>query len=538
MCGILFVHSTNLQEIDTDAVKGILKTRGPDAQRHVTINSNALFEFNRLKIKDSSDHAMQPFQDESTWSVCNGEIFNWEALIEKFDLKLKTRCDCEVIISLFKLFLIDGLSPTSATRKICEELDGEFAFIIYHQDEDLEFVIAARDPYGVRPLFRGELKDSSGTCFASEMKGIHDICSTIEQFQPGSFLVNIHSNGTGFRTDSYMYREPFPTTSTILDEEAALQAINSSLKAAVKKRLMSDREICCLLSGGLDSSLIAGLVSKHFEPGSLKTYSIGLTGSPDLHHAKIVADHIKSNHTTIELSEEEFLNAIDTVIYTIESYDTTSVRASVGNYLVSKYIRANSNCKVVFNGDYADEVCGGYKYFSRCDDETDFHNECVRLTSDIHYFDSLRSDRCISSNGLEGRVPFADKDFVRTYLSITPKLRMSNKRIEKFLLRKAFDHEDLIPAEVLWRKKEAFSDGVSTIENSWHNIIKAHADQNLSDVDHLKMKKDTVNPAISKETALYKTMFKKYYDFDEILPYYWLPRFCGEMNGEPSAREL
>tara|TARA_B100000405_G_scaffold211913_1_gene149476 strand:+ start:1182 stop:2798 length:1617 start_codon:yes stop_codon:yes gene_type:complete len=538
MCGILFLHSTNLQEIDTDAVKGNLKTRGPDAHKTISINNKALIEFNRLKIKDSSDHAMQPFQDGSTWSMCNGEIFNWEDLTEKFDLHLKTQCDCEVIIALFKLFIMSGLSPTCATRKICQELDGEFAFVIYHQDEDREFIIAARDPYGVRPLFSGELKDSSGICFASEMKGIHDLCSTLEQFQPGSFMVEIHSKDLGVRTESFMYREPFPTTSTIDDEQVALQAINSSLKSAVKKRLMSDREICCLLSGGLDSSLIAGLVSTHFPPGTLKTYSIGLMGSPDLHHAKMVANHIKSNHTTIELSEKEFLDAIETVIYTIESYDTTSVRASVGNYLVSKYIRENSNCKVVFNGDYADEVCGGYKYFSRCSDAEEFHEECVRLTSDIHYFDSLRSDRCISSNGLEGRVPFADKDFVRTYLSIIPELRMSDKRIEKFLLRKAFDHEDLIPTEVLWRKKEAFSDGVSTMENSWHNIIKRYAEQHLSDVDHQKMKRDTINPAISKETALYKTMFKKFYDFDAIIPYYWLPKFCGEMNGEPSAREI
>ena len=538
MCGILFIHSQNVSNIQTEDVQGILKKRGPDAQSIVSIDDKALFEFNRLKIKDSSDNAMQPFQDGKTWSMCNGEIFNWEELVKKFNLKLSTSCDCEVIIALFKLFLTEGLSPAHATRKICEELDGEFAFVIYHQEMDTEFTIAARDPYGVRPLFIGDLKDDGGICFASEMKGIHGLCSSIEQFQPGSFLVDAHSSALGFRTNQQVYRQQFPVKYTILDENSALQAINSSLKAAVKKRLMSDKEICCLLSGGLDSSLIAGLVSAHFEPRTLKTYSIGLVGSPDLHHAKLVADHIKSDHTTIELSQEEFLDAIETVIYTIESYDTTSVRASVGNYLVSKYIKDNSDCKVVFNGDYADEVCGGYKYFSRCQDGEEFHNECVRLTSDIHYFDSLRSDRCISSNGLEGRVPYADKDFVQMYLSIAPELRMSNERIEKFLLRKAFDHEDLIPAEVLWRKKEAFSDGVSTVENSWHKIIKSYADQHVSDDDHQKMKNDIINPAVSKETALYKTIFKKFYDFDSIIPYYWLPKFCGEMNGEPSAREL
>ena len=518
MCGILFVHSSNLQNIDLQSTKGLLKNRGPDAQKSVTINANAYTEFNRLKIKDSSDNAMQPFQQGSTWLVCNGEIFNWEYLEHKYHLKMKTRCDCEVIIALFKLFCSNGDSPRMATQKICDELDGEFAFVIYHQDDDTDFVIAARDPYGVRPLFIGQLKDASGVCFASEMKGIHDICSSIEQFQPGSFLMNVHASPFGYRANWHVYRQPFPEAPTILDEQTALPAINSSLKAAVKKRLMSDREICCLLSGGLDSSLIAGLVSKHFEPGTLKTYSIGLKGSPDLHHAKLVADHIKSNHTTIELSEEEFLKAIETVVHTIESYDTTTVRASVGNYLVSKHIRQHSNCKVVFNGDYADEVCGGYKYLARCEDQEEFNAECIRLTSDIHFFDSLRSDRCISSNGLEGRVPFADKYFVNTYFSIAPKLRMSNGRIEKFLLRKAFDHENLIPHEVLWRKKEAFSDGVSTIENSWHKIIQKYANDRLSDLDFQNMSTDKVNPALSKETALYKTIFKKY---RKLIPNSW-----------------
>ena len=184
---------------------------------------------------------------------------------------------------------------------------------------------------------------------------------------------------------------------------------------------MSDREICCLLSGGLDSSLVAGLVSQYFPPYTVKTFSIGLKGSTDLEYAQKVADHIKSDHTNIEVSKEDFINAIEEVIHTIESYDTTTVRASVGNYLVSKYIKDNTECKVVFNGDYSDEVCGGYKYMSHCNDEDEFHKECIRLVEDIHFFDSLRSDRCISAHGLEARVPFADKDFVNLYKSIPKK---------------------------------------------------------------------------------------------------------------------
>jgi asparagine synthase (glutamine-hydrolysing) len=302
-----------------------------------------------------------------------------------------------------------------------------------------------------------------------------------------------------------------------LPEEDILKMIRATFKEAVRKRLMSDKEICCLLSGGLDSSLVAGLVSQHFEPYTLKTYSIGLKGSTDLEYAQKVAEHIKSTHTNIELSEQAFLDAIDIVIKTIESYDTTTVRASVGNYLVAKYIKDNSDCKVVFNGDYSDEVCGGYKYMSLCEDESEFHNECVRLVESIQWFDSLRSDRCISSQGLEARVPFADKDFVRLYKSIPVKMRMSNGRMEKYMLRKAFDEDNIIPQDVLWRKKEAFSDGVSSKDNSWHTILKNYIEDQLSDIEYEEIKLDSINPPVLKETAYYKKIFRKHFKFEKII---------------------
>lgn len=532
MCGITFVHSNDLHKIKTNELQGKVSKRGPDDERYISIESTAFLGFNRLRIQDQSSDAMQPFCQDNVWMMCNGEIFNWKELVKKYDLKLKTDCDCEVILHLFNLFT-SQLPYAGAVEKLCNELDAEFAFVLYVKAGNFEedIVIAARDPFGVRPLFFGDLLETHGVGFGSEMKSIQEVCSRVEQFPPGHYIVS---------NKIYSYRPPFPKIDAVCDmqEDSALHSINSALKTAVKKRLMSDREICCLLSGGLDSSLIAGLVSQHFPPGTLKTFSIGLKGSPDLHYAKLVAKHIQSDHTSIEMSEEEFLDAIDKVIFTIESYDTTTVRASVGNYLVSKYIRENSECKVVFNGDYADEVCGGYKYFTRCDDETEFHDECIRLTNHIHYFDSLRSDRCISSNGLEARVPFADKNFVMTYLALPAKLRMSNVRIEKYLLRKAFEGENIIPNEILWRKKEAFSDGVSSIENSWHKILKSFVDKHLTEDEYIKMKEDPINPAISKETAFYKSAFKKHFKFDSAIPYFWLPRFCGDMNGEPSAREI
>ena len=251
----------------------------------------------------------------------------------------------------------------------------------------------------------------------------------------------------------------------------------------------------------------------------------------------MVADHIQSVHHSIELTEKQFLDAIEEVIYAIESYDTTTVRASVGNYLVSKYIKENTNCKVVFNGDYADEVCGGYKYFKKATDPEQFHDECVRLVNDIHYYDCLRSDRSISNNGLEARVPFADKTFVNYYLSINPELRMSNNKIEKCLLRKAFSKDNLLPDSVLWRQKEAFSDGVTNETRSWHKIIQEFVDTQISDEYFENNKNKYIhNTPILKESFYYREIFEKYYPGkSNVIPYFWMPLWCEETN-DPSAR--
>ncbi len=322
-------------------------------------------------------------------------------------------------------------------------------------------------------------------------------------------------------------------------DEVILKGLNNVFREAVYKRMMSDKEICSLLSGGLDSSLVASIVSERLGPNKLKTFAIGIKGSPDLKYAQMVADHIKSVHHSIELTEKEFLEAIEEVIIAIESYDTTTVRASVGNYLVSKYIRNNTDCKVIFNGDYADEVCGGYKYFKKTQDPIEFHNECVRLVNDIHYFDCLRSDRSISNNGLEARVPFADKDFVEFYLSINPTLRMSYDKIEKCMLRKAFVKDNLLPEEVLWRFKEAFSDGVTVETRSWHQIIQEFVDNQITDeyFEQNKNKYDYNTPVL-KESFYYREIFEKHYQGrGNVIPYFWMPKWCGDMT-DPSAREI
>lgn len=531
MCGLIFLQTiTNSIDDVISGTKG-LSSRGPDQEKKCRINDNNFCAFYRLAIMDvDSIDAMQPMVRSNDWLLCNGEIFNWVELQKRYNLPMKTKCDCEVILHLFQLFLKQEPNLENAVHRLCDELDGEFAFVIYSELSNR--IIAARDPVGVRPLFLGRLADG-GYAFSSEMKGIHDVCHILQQFHPGHYM--IHSN------EKHIYKSYFSLESIPIinePEDFHLQKINQALRSAVEKRIMSDRNICCLLSGGLDSSLIAALVAQHFKPFELKTFSIGFKNSPDLKYAKVVAEYIKSDHTTIEVSENDFLEAIEHVICEIESYDTTTVRASVGNYLVCKYIREHSDCKVVFNGDYSDEVAGGYKYFKLCSSESQFHAECIRLLGDIHYFDSLRSDRCISSNGLEGRVPFADENFMTTYLSIPTKMRMSDDKIEKYMLRKAFANDKILPDDVLWRSKEAFSDGVSSQDNSWHNILKSYIETVSDDNDLENMKHDSINPPKLKETAYYKKCFQRKYKFQKIIPYFWLPKFCANEVIDPSAREI
>jgi len=287
------------------------------------------------------------------------------------------------------------------------------------------------------------------------------------------------------------------------------------------------------LSGGLDSSLVASLVSKYSkEP--IETYSIGMPGGEDLKYARMVAEHIGSIHTEIIVSEEDFLNSIPEVIRIIESYDTTTVRASVGNYLVSKYISNNSEAKVIFNGDGSDELMGGYLYFHAAPDALSFDKETKRLMDNIHYFDVLRSDKSISSNGLEPRTPFLDINWVNTYLSLPLKYRYNPGKPEKWLLRKSIEMmaPDLLPREVLWRTKEAFSDGVSSNKKSWYEIINENVDNMTFDANMY-----TYLSPKTKEQIYYRSLFEQYYpNCENVVPYFWMPRFIDACDA--SARTL
>jgi asparagine synthase (glutamine-hydrolysing) len=321
------------------------------------------------------------------------------------------------------------------------------------------------------------------------------------------------------------------------------QGIQYYLMNAVKKRyLNTERNVACLLSGGLDSSLITALVNEENKKANLlsgkttllETYSIGLIGSDDLLNARVVAKYLNTNHTEIIITEKDICDIIPEVIYNIESYDTTTIRASICNYLLGQYIKKNSEAKVIFNGDGSDELCGGYLYMDYCPDPIEFDKETRRLLNDIHKYDVLRSDKCISSHGLEPRTPFLDKAFVDFYLSIPCELRFNyHKRIEKYLLREAFSNsqfvnsfkQNLLPDKILWRKKEAFSDGVSKQSRSLFVILQEFISSKYNS-----------QPSIELEKKFYKEIFDESYKNTNILSYLWLPKY--KLSNDPSARTL
>ena len=519
MCGIFLYKGVKYDY--NDLVKHFFKIRhrGPDSSVLQQIDKNITSGFHRLSINDISNFGSQPLyhpDDHDLILICNGEIYNHSKLKEQYNFKTCSKSDCEIILHLYKLVGI---------QKTLESLDGVFSLVLFDKSKNKIFI--ARDPYGVRGLF---ISDKDDELFvSSEIKSFSDLARGIEPFKPGHYYDS--------ETKEYVIYYSTPILDVSDNEEIILKNIKEKFTEAVYKRTMSDRPIAALLSGGLDSSLVCALLSKKVK--NLKTFSVGIKGSVDLKYAKIVAEHIKSEHYSFELTEEEFLQNIEEVIRIIESYDVTTVRASVGNYLVSKYLSENCDSKVIFCGDGSDEQ-SGYRYLQNAPSVQEFQDECFKLLNEIYMFDALRSDRTISSAGLEARVPFLDKDFVSYYMSINPKLKMySDERIEKYLLRKAFDNDNLLPKEVLWRSKCAFSDGVSKKEKSWHLIIQDYLKDKVSDDEfNTDLQLYSHNKPISKEAFYYRKIFEKYYPGKAgIIPHFWMPKWCGEIN-DPSAREL
>jgi len=563
MCGIFALINTfyDTNTINNEFMKG--KFRGPEFSKLDTSYIKMILGFHRLAINGLNDVSNQPLVINDVVLICNGEIYNYTQLYKYMNTEPQTGSDCEVIIHLYIKY---GIEQTLIM------LDGVFSFILFDNRITYDLnnkIYIARDPYGVRPLYylknnmNNKLDRMHG--FASELKSLEYFYNkdvetySIEQFKPGSYSVfNLSSKVSSYWTplkENIPYFIP-SFSYTCFSEENKLEKLLDSfytqisyyLRSAVNKRcLTTERPIACLLSGGLDSSLIASLVSEYYKSNNydkpLETYSIGLNGSEDLKYARIVADYIGSKHTEIIVTEKEMFDAIPEVIYKIESYDTTTVRASIGNYLLGKYIASNSDAKVIFNGDGSDELFGGYLYMNNCPDDIEFDKETRRLLNDIHLFDVLRSDKSISSNGLEPRTPFLDKTFVNYILSIPAYFRNHKNigNIEKFLLRTAFskkyflnfNSQELLPDEILWRKKEAFSDGVSSHGRSLYTILQ----QQIAFLLNIEEKTNTFLASIYTEKYYYKKVFENVFPkCEKILPYFWMPKYTDATD--PSARTL
>jgi asparagine synthase (glutamine-hydrolysing) len=535
MCGIWALLQAGKPLLNKEAATEYIRKLEPRGPEYTSVSeeegSGVILGFTRLAINGLTPLGRQPLRASTAAVVCNGEIYNYKELAARWNIDLpEGTSDCAVIPHL-----ANHLAP----KELLRTLDGVFAFILVMDTT----ILVARDPYGVRPLFEATYPEGP-TLWASEIKAIPKGYESIRPFPPGTFAK--YARATGELLETQKYHEIPHVKLAILSPpnySLAKVALNNSLVSAVRKRLLSDRPIGALLSGGLDSSLVAAIAARELRINGKKlhTFSIGMPGSTDLVFAKQVAEYIQSEHHTVLVSPEDFLNAIPQVIKDIESYDITTIRASVGNWLLGKYIKTNTDIKVVFNGDGSDEIGGGYLYFYAAPNNETFETESERLLSEIHLYDVLRSDRSMAAHGLEARTPFLDKNVVATWRAIDTEWRRPKKanadmrgaRMEKSILRDAFVHDNLLPLDVLWRKKEAFSDGVSSAADSWYLRVANYA----KNTKYAEVKY-THNPPQTEEARWYRQLFVAEYGDQAatLIPHMWLPRWVGATD--PSARTL
>lgn len=518
MCGIWALIGEHMPNVNRYVKQ--LNKRGPESS-DVLFGDRYQFGFTRLALNGLNDDGMQPMSWNDIRWMCNGEIYNWESIARDIEYINKSGSDCEIIgAALYKFGSIDDFF---------RKLYGVFAMVIVDGDK----VIVGRDPYGVRPLFIQTF--DSRIILSSEVKALPR-SGNVKPFPPGYYAV------IDIKTLSIEYTQYHKQNIDPIPRDDVFVRLRNSLTHAVQIRMLAERPIAALLSGGLDSSLIAALVQQELVKSnrpSLETFSIGFRGSEDLRHARMVADHIGSKHTEVIMTPDQFFMAIPDVIHDIESYDITTVRASVGNWLIAREISRRSQCKVVFNGDGSDEVLGGYLYFYKAPSDEEFEEESDRLLKDIHLFDVLRSDRCISSHGLEPRTPFLDRSFVDVVKSIPVDMRRpTSENMEKWVLREAFKDMNILPLEVLYRKKEAFSDGVSANKGiSWYQECQARSFQKFPDWKDSLLNKVHLRP-YTPESFYYRMLFDKYYyGLDHLIPYFWMPKWSPETT-DPSARTL
>ncbi|XP_042290434.1 asparagine synthetase [glutamine-hydrolyzing] [Thunnus maccoyii] len=552
MCGIwaLFGSDECLSAQCTCAMK--IAHRGPDAFRFENVNgyTNCCFGFHRLAIVDQL-YGMQPLRIKKfpfLWLCYNGEIYNHQTLKKQFDFDYQTKVDGEILLHLYDRFGI---------QKMASLLDGVFAFVLL--DTANRKVFLGRDTYGVRPLFK-LLTNDGFLAVCSEAKGLTEINhaqttpAKIDAFLPGHYevfdlkqsgkvqSVKIEPFHCCTKEPAHAIYDTVERLPTSFDEETVKSNIRFLFENAVRKRLMAHRRIGCLLSGGLDSSLVAATLVKLAKEEKLQypiqTFSIGSEDSPDVIAARKVAAHIGSEHHEVNFTAEEGIQAVEEVIFHLESYDITTIRASVGMYLVSKYIREKTDSVVIFSGEGSDELTQGYIYFHKAPNPKAAAEDSVRLMKELYLFDVLRADRTTAAHGLELRVPFLDHRFTAYYLSLPEEMRIPKNGVEKHLLRDSFKGLNLIPDEILWRRKEAFSDGVMSVKKSWYTCLQEHLESMVNDAQMEKAHKTFPhNPPRTKEAYYFRQVFEKNYPGRaEWIPHYWMPRWTNATD--PSARTL
>ena len=508
MCGIFGILDikTDVSELRTQALdlSKLLRHRGPDWSG-IWNNDNTILCHERLAIVDV-DTGAQPLisQNDKQILAVNGEIYNHKQLAANLDepYPFKTRSDCEVILPLFQQKGIDFI----------DELEGMFAFILYDEEQDAYLI--ARDHIGIVPLYTGY--DEHGNFYvSSEMKALAGVCKTISEFPPGHYLWSKEGKITKY------YKRDWMEYDNVKDNTSNLEELRVAFEKAVKSHMMSDVPYAVLLSGGLDSSLVSAVaaqyVAKRVEDEDktdawwprLHSFAVGLEGAPDLKAAKKVADMIGTVHHEIHFTIQEGLDAIRDVIYHLETYDTTTIRAATPMYLMTRKIKA-MGIKMVLSGEGSDEIFGGYLYFHKAPNAKEFHEETVRKLDRLHMFDCARANKATSAWGVEARVPFLDKNFIDVAMRLNPQDKMClDGKMEKWILRKAFDNGETLPAEVLWRQKEQFGDGVGY---SWIDSIRDFVENEVSDQQLATAEfRFPVNTPDTKEGYYYRTIFESYF---------------------------
>lgn len=556
MCGI-WVYLTKNKSIETNYAKiysTFMKSRnrGPDRSHLVALNlkyNDIYIGFHRLSIMDTSTKGDQPFilEDEERiiYAVCNGEIYNFKHLVEKYNISTKSGSDCEVIPHIYKQTSIKNLA-----HELCsDEVSGEFACVIIDINKKTNnFVVhAMRDSFGIRPLFVSE--DETSMCFSSELKSIiHENPTKLNKVKPATYVTylgdTIH-HGFIRKLEEYKYFDIHSIKPTVYELSEAKKIIRETFRRIVRERMIADRTIGFLLSGGVDSSLCVGEGAVYLKElnstQKIITVCVGMDGATDEKYANLVAQFVDSNHYHVKKSEEDFIKCCESdIVYITESFDITTNRASTGQFLASLEAK-KLGCIVLIIGDGSDELFGGYKYFHKAPSPEEYHQEILRLLDDIDDFDVRRADRCVTYNGLEARTPFLDHRFIKAVLSIDPVLRMPINGVEKWLLRESFKDMNIIPNEVLFRPKEAFSDGVSSMKRSWYQIFQEHIDKKISDTYNEDTQYNYHCMPRTKEAYYYREQFTKYFgtssELAKTMPYFWLPKWVGEIF-EPSARVL